>query len=260
MSAPQSSAKISLRQIVQRFRIVRDRPRTLREAFTRRFHLGSSIHTLEALKGISFSIAAGESLGIIGRNGSGKSTILRIIARIYRPTAGSVEVNGHVSPLIELGAGFHPELTGRENVVLAGALLGIEPAEMRKRMEAILGFAELTEFANAPVKQYSSGMFTRLAFAVATEIDPDILLVDEILAVGDEAFQRKCMERMNHLRREGKTIVFVSHDMNATRMLCDRVLVLEKGEIVAEGSPEAAITAYHKLLESSPPASAARPT
>lgn len=242
-------AKIRLHQVVQRFRIVRDRPHTLREAFARRFRLGSSIHVLEALKGISFSVKAGETLGIIGRNGSGKSTILRIIARIYRPTAGEVEVNGHVSPLIELGAGFHPELTGRENVILAGALMGIEPAEMRKKLGAILAFAELTEFVDAPVKQYSSGMFARLAFAVATEIDPDILLVDEILAVGDEGFQRKCLERMNRFRREGKTIVFVSHDMVITRALCDRVLLLEKGEIVTEGSPEAGIDRYHKLLE-----------
>ena len=250
-------AKVRLQQIVQHFRIVRDRPHTLREAFARRFRLGSNIGVLEALKGVSFSVASGETLGIIGRNGSGKSTILRIIARIYRPTAGTVEVNGHVSPLIELGAGFHPELTGRENAILAGALMGIAPVKMRKRLEAILAFAELSDFGDTPVKQYSTGMFARLAFAVATEIDPDILLVDEILAVGDEAFQRKCLERMNRFRREGKTILFVSHDMNLIRTLCNRVLLLEKGEIVMEGAPEEAIAHYQGLVGESWPGSGA---
>lgn len=253
-----SPIRLQLHNVVQRFRIVRDRPHTLREAFVRRFRSGSHIRDLEALKGVSLAALRGESLGIIGRNGSGKSTILRLVARIYRPTTGVVEVNGHVSPLIELGAGFHPELTGRENVVLAGALMGIDPREMRKRLEAILAFAELTEFGEALVKQYSSGMFARLAFAVATEIDPDILLVDEMLSVGDEAFQHKCLERMHRFRREGKTILFVSHDMNPIRSLCDRVILLDKGQIVTDGEPEQVIARYHELLQESRPTSATR--
>ena len=252
--------KIQLQNVVQRFRIVRDRPHTLREALARRFQVGSHIRELEALRNVSLLVRQGESLGIIGRNGSGKSTLLRLIVRIYRPTAGVVEVNGSVSPLIELGAGFHPELTGHENVILAGALMGISPSEMRKRLEAILAFAELTEFGEALVKQYSSGMYARLAFAVATEIDPDILLVDEVLAVGDEPFQQKCMERMHHFRRQGKTILFVSHDTGAIQSLCDRVILLHQGQVVADGKPEPVIARYHRLLQEPQPEQTGRPS
>ncbi len=244
-----NNVKIRFRQVVQRFRIIYDRPATLREAFVRVFRRSSDVHDFEALKGVSFQVSAGETLGIIGRNGSGKSTILKIIARVYQPTAGIVEVNGRISPLIELGAGFDQELTGRENVFLAAALMGLDSADTKARLDAILAFAELGEFIDAPVRQYSSGMFARLGFAVATEIDPDILLVDEVLAVGDEDFQHKCLERMNNFHRQSKAIVFVSHDMSSVQRLCDRVLLLDHGQVLAEGPPEPVIARYHELLQ-----------
>ena len=249
MSVAGNNVKIRFQQVVQRFRVIYDRPTTFRQAFARFFRQSFQIHEFDALKGISFGVMAGETVGIIGRNGSGKSTILKIIARVYRPTAGTVEVFGRVSPLIELGAGFHPELTGRENIILAGALMGIDPDDMRNRLDAVISFCELQDFIDAPVKQYSSGMFARLGFAVATEIDPDILLVDEILAVGDEAFQQKCLERMNNFRRQGKTIVYVSHDMNTVKSLCDRVLLLDHGQLLETGDPEQVISRYHELLQ-----------
>ncbi len=247
--------KIHLHEVVQRYRIIHDRPATLRQAFAGLFRYHSSIHNFEALKGVSFEVRAGETLGIIGRNGSGKSTLLKIIAGIFPPTTGTVEVNGSVSPLIELGAGFHPELTGRENIILGGALLGVDPVEMEVKVASIVAFAELEQFLDVPVKQYSSGMFARLGFAVATEIDPDILLVDEILAVGDEAFQQKCLERMSNFRRQGKTIVFVSHDLSGVQSLCDRVLLLDNGRVITEGTPEEAIARYHELLHHPAPGS-----
>ncbi len=242
------SRKIFLHQVVQRFRVIHDRPVTLRQAFARMFRYKSSVQDFEALRGVSFQVQAGETFGLIGRNGSGKSTILKIVARIFRPTQGTVEVNGSVSPLIELGAGFHPELTGRENIVLGGSLLGLDPAVMEEKVESIIAFAELQDFLDVPVKQYSSGMFARLGFAVATEINPDILLVDEILAVGDEAFQQKCMDRMSNFRRQGKTIIFVSHDFSAIRSICDRVLLLDHGRVITQGSPDEVIARYHELL------------
>ncbi len=248
MSLAETNLKIRFDRVVQRFRIIHNRPATLRQAFAGILRDGSSVHDFEALKGVSFHVRAGETVGLIGRNGSGKSTILKIIAGVYRPTVGMVEINGHVSPLIELGAGFHPELTGRENVILGGVLMGRDPEEMESKLAAILAFAELEEFMHAPIKQYSSGMLARLGFAVATQIDPDILLVDEILAVGDEAFQQKCLSRMNHFRRQGKTIVFVSHDLGAIRSLCDRVLLLDHGQIVCEGPPQDMADRYHQLL------------
>ncbi len=249
MSETCNNSKIRFHQVTQRFRVIYDRPATFRQAFARLFRQSSQIHEFEALKGVSFEIRSGETVGIIGRNGSGKSTILKIIARVYRPTAGTVAVVGRVSPLIELGAGFHPELTGRENIILAGALMGIDPGDMRDRMDAVISFCELADFIDSPVKQYSSGMFARLGFAVATEIDPDILLVDEILAVGDEAFQQKCLERMNNFRRQGKTIIYVSHAMNTVRSLCDRVLLIHHGQLVETGHPEQVIARYHDLLQ-----------
>ena len=254
MAVSYTDLKICFREVDQFFRIVYDRPTTLREAFARSFRRSSNVHAFQALKGVSFQARAGETLGIIGRNGSGKSTILKIIAGVYSPTAGEVEVKGHVSPLIELGAGFDPELTGRENVILGGALMGVDPLEMKDKMEAILAFAELDEFIDVPIKQYSSGMYARLGFAVATEINPDILLVDEILAVGDGAFQRKCLERMDNFHRQDKTIIFVSHDLGSVQRLCDRVLLLDHGRVLAEGSPEQVIARYQELLKPQPAA------
>lgn len=246
---------IRFQDVVQRFRVIHNRALTLRQAFAGVFRDRTTVHDFEALKRISFQVRAGETLGIIGRNGSGKSTILKIIAGVFRPSQGCVEVNGSVSPLIELGAGFHPELTGRENAILAGALMGIEPAVMQTRLGPILAFSELEDFFDVPVKQYSSGMFARLGFAVATEIDPQILLVDEVLAVGDWAFQQKCFERMVSFRRRAKTTVFVSHDMPTVEAVCDRVLLIDHGQLLAEGPAEAVIARYRALLQPPSPGS-----
>ena len=171
----------------------------------------------------------GQALGIIGRNGSGKSTLLKIIAGVYKPTMGTVEVNGTLAPLIELGAGFHHELTGRENILLNGLLMGYSKREMLERQQSIIDFADIGEFIDAPVKQYSSGMYMRLAFAVATEVDPQILLVDEILAVGDIGFQEKCFERIRRFRESGKTILLVTHNMDNVQQHCDRAILIDHG-------------------------------
>src|SRR5213593_3964413 len=175
-----------------------------------------------ALEDVSFEIEPGQTVGIIGQNGSGKSTLLQILAGIMRPTAGDCRVGGKVSALLELGSGFNPEFTGRENVFMNGAILGFDTREMQKRIDAIAHFAEIGDFMEQPVKTYSSGMFMRLAFAVAIHVDPDILLVDEALAVGDLVFQHRCMHRMNRLRENGKTILLVTHDLAAVTKLCDR--------------------------------------
>jgi ABC-type polysaccharide/polyol phosphate transport system ATPase subunit len=241
-----SPVRIYFEDVVQRFRVIRERPDTLREAFAHVFRNRTSYYNFEALKGVSFAVQDGEVLGIIGRNGSGKSTILKIMAGVYRPTAGLVKINGKVAALIELGAGFHPDLTGRENIVLNGLLLGLSKREIQSREEQILEFAELGEFIDSPVKQYSSGMFMRLGFAVATEVNPDILLVDEILAVGDEAFQRKCLARIEDFRRRGKTIIFVSHDVQSVCKLCTRTLLVGEGLILFDGPPEEGVMRYHE--------------
>jgi len=240
--------KIRLRDVRQRYKRIRKRSRSLRETLRRLYRREPILKQFDALKGVSFAVASGETLGLIGRNGSGKSTLLKIIARIFPPTAGTVEVNGAVSPLIELGAGFHLDLTGRENVVLAGVILGFTRREMEKKLDPILDFAGLQDFIDTPLRTYSSGMAARLGFAVATEIDPDILLVDEVLAVGDVGFQEKCLARMNNFRRLGKTMVFVSHDMEQVRQVCDRVLLLHEGELLAEGKPDEVIRRYLDLL------------
>jgi ABC-type polysaccharide/polyol phosphate transport system ATPase subunit len=244
-----NSARVCFENIVQRFRVIQERPDTLREAFAHLFRNRTSYYNFEALKGISFTIRDGEVVGIIGRNGSGKSTVLKIIAGVYRPTAGVVKVRGKVAALIELGAGFHPDLTGRENIVLNGLLLGMSKQEIQEREEQILEFAGLGEFINSPVKQYSSGMFMRLGFAVATEVDPDILLIDEILAVGDAAFQQKCMARIEDFRRRRKTIVFVSHSLGTVRTLCQRALLIQDGRLLEDGPAERVVSRYEELLE-----------
>jgi lipopolysaccharide transport system ATP-binding protein len=243
-----SEARIYFKNVVQRFRVIRERPDTLREAFTRILRYKSQFCDFEALKGISFTIDEGEAVGIVGRNGSGKSTTLKIMAGVYRPTSGRVKVNGHVAALIELGAGFHPDLTGRENIVINGLLLGLSRREIRAREEKIVDFAELGDFIDSPVKQYSSGMYMRLGFAVAAEVDPDILLIDEILAVGDAAFQQKCIARIEDFRRRGKTIVYVSHAPSTVKHLCTRALLIHEGILIAEGTPKEVFERYDELL------------
>ena len=185
---------------------------------------------------------------MIGRNGSGKSTAMKLIAGIFEPTSGTVEVSGRVAAMIELGAGFHHDLTGRENILINGLMLGLTKKEIRAKEQAIVDFADLGEFIDSPVKQYSSGMFMRLAFSIATEVDPEILLIDEILAVGDAEFQEKCHARIQDFRHRGKTIVLVSHNTAVVRAMCDRVILLDYGRILADGPPKQVIEHYDALV------------
>ena len=206
----------------------------------KRFRANSSPKTLMALRDVSFTVNAGEVLGVIGRNGAGKSTLLKILARITEPTSGRIELYGRVASLLEVGTGFHPELTGRENIYLNGAILGMTRDEIRNKFDEIVGFSEVEEFLDTPVKRYSSGMYLRLAFAVAAHMDPEILLVDEVLAVGDARFQKKCLDKMEDVRQAGRTVVFVSHNMPAITRLCPRTILIENGTIAFDGpSPEA---------------------
>jgi ABC-type polysaccharide/polyol phosphate transport system ATPase subunit len=251
-----STPSIEFQNVVQRFRIIHERSDTLREVFAKITRRQTSYHDFLALKNASFSVDRGEMLGIIGRNGSGKSTILKIIAGVYTPTSGDVRVEGSIAPLIELGAGFHHELTGRENILLNGLLLGLTRKQVLEREPCMIEFAELGDFIDAPVKQYSSGMYMRLAFSVAVAVDPDILLIDEILGVGDTRFQQKCMDRIRHFRSAGKTIVFVSHDLNRVRQLCDRVLLIHQGELIEDGPPTEVISRYEELMGQVPPVAA----
>lgn len=197
-----------------------------------------------ALKDVSFMVEHGETVGIIGPNGAGKSTVLKLISRIIEPTAGRVRANGRIGALLELGAGFHPDLTGRENIYLNGSLLGLSRAQIRRKLDDIIAFAEIERFIEVPVKHYSSGMYVRLGFSVAVHTDPQILLVDEVLAVGDAAFQRKCMERIDQMRREGVTVLFISHDAGMVQTICSRALWLDDGHLVADGSAEAVVARY----------------
>lgn len=212
-----------------------------------------------ALDGIDLDIQRGESLGIIGRNGAGKSTLLKVVAHVLRPTRGRVRVKGNVAPLIELGAGFHPELTGRENVYLNGAMLGFSQAQMKDRFARIVEFAELGTFIDAALRSYSSGMVVRLGFAVATEVDPDVLIVDEVLAVGDESFQEKCRARMADFRAKGTTILFVSHGLDTVRAVCDRAIWIDEGRILSSGPVEQVIDAYRSHLLHPPHSAATLP-
>lgn len=200
-----------------------------------------------ALKDISFDVEAGKTVGIIGANGAGKSTLLGILAGTMRPTEGSATVRGRVSSLLELGAGFHPDLTGAENVYLNGSILGLSRREIRSKFDEIVGFAELEQFIDAPVKHYSSGMYVRLGFAVAVEVDPDVLLIDEVMAVGDEAFKRKCLARIARFKREGKTLLVVSHDLDTITEISDTVLLLDSGRIVNVGEPGQVVDQYKSL-------------
>lgn len=199
---------------------------------------------LWALRDISFDVKHGEVLGLVGKNGSGKSTLLKILSAITLPTEGTVELEGRVGSLLEVGTGFHPELTGRENVYLNGAILGLRRGDIQKRFDEIVAFSEVERFLDTPVKHYSSGMYMRLAFAVAAHLEPDILLVDEVLAVGDMHFQRKCLGKVDLVAREGRTVVFVSHNMSAVKKLCHRVVYLEDGRVQASGETESVIAQY----------------
>ena len=241
---PSEAIAIRVANVTQKFRLIHERPDTLRELFSKFFRHTASFHDFEAVKDVSFEVPKGQMLGIIGRNGSGKSTLLKLIAGVYRPTRGKVQVQGTLAPLIELGAGFHHELTGRENILINGLLMGYSKREMMEREQSIIDFAEIGEFIDAPVKQYSSGMYMRLAFAVATEVNPQILLIDEILAVGDTGFQRKCFERIQAFRRSDKTILLVTHEMQQVLQFCDRAIYIDQGRVVADGHPREVVGVY----------------
>lgn len=214
-------------------------PRSAKQRWYREFH---------ALRNIDISVRKGETLGVVGRNGSGKSTLLQIICGTLEPTMGSVHVAGRIAALLELGAGFNPEFTGRENVMLYGTVLGLSRNQVEERFDEIAAFAEIGDFMDQPVKCYSSGMYVRLAFAVAINVTPDILVVDEALSVGDEAFQRKCFARINRIRDDGATVLFVSHSAGIVTQLCDRAVLLDRGELLSSGSPKFVVSRYHKML------------
>ncbi len=257
---------ISVRDLSKLYRIGarRDRYKTVRDSIAgmvaapfRRFHRTSREEQLEreeaiwALKDIAFDVQSGEVVGLIGRNGAGKSTLLKILSEITYPTEGRVEIRGRVGSLLEIGTGFHPELTGRENIFLNGAILGMTRAEIRRKFDEIVAFAEVTKFIDTPVKRYSSGMYVRLAFAVAAHLEPEILLVDEVLAVGDAQFQKKCIGKMGDVAKsEGRTILFVSHNMAAIEALCDRCLLLQGGRLAADGTTDRVVLQYQALTAS----------
>jgi lipopolysaccharide transport system ATP-binding protein len=212
---------------------------------------GTVLEEFWALRDISFDVSPGDRVGIIGRNGAGKSTLLKILSRITEPTEGRVRLRGRVASLLEVGTGFHPELTGRENIFLNGAVLGMTKVEIRRKFDEIVNFAEVEKFLDTPVKRYSSGMYVRLAFAVAAHLEPEILVVDEVLAVGDAAFQRKCLGKMEDVAsQEGRTVLFVSHNMAAIQTLCRRAIWLNEGKVERDGEPEPVINAYGKHLQS----------
>jgi ABC-type polysaccharide/polyol phosphate transport system ATPase subunit len=237
---------IRVDDVSKSFRIPEEQMHTFKE---RALHplRRSGHHTFPALEGISLDVRDGEFFGIVGRNGSGKSTLLKCLAGIYSATRGNIWMRGRMSPFIELGVGFNPDLAARDNVVLNGIMLGLTPREARARYEHVIEFAELEEFQELKLKNYSSGMHVRLAFAVAIQVDADILLIDEVLAVGDAAFQQKCFDVFNRLRDEGTTIVLVTHDMSSVTRFCHRAVLLERGKIVAEGAPEDVANRYLEL-------------
>ena len=237
---------IRLENVTLRYRIPKERIHSLKEYAIRRIQQRVSFDDFEALKAIDLSVEPGERIGVIGRNGAGKSTLFRIISRVLPPSEGRVFVAGRIAPILELGLGFHGELTGRENVMLQGALLGFSRAEVRERLERIVEWAELEDFIDAPTRTFSTGMASRLAFAVATDVDPDILLVDEALSVGDEKFQRKCHERMKGFHDRGKTMMLVSHSLSQIRDNCDRALWLHHGRVARDGDAVSVTEAYHQ--------------
>ncbi len=212
---------------------------------------GDSIEEFWALENISFDIEKGSTLGIIGRNGAGKSTLLKILSRITHPTEGSIKIHGQVSSLLEVGTGFHPELTGRENVFLNGAILGMSQAEIRSKFDEIVEFSGVEKFLDTPVKRYSSGMYIRLAFAVAANLEPDILIVDEVLAVGDAEFQKKCLGKMEEVGKDGRTVIFVSHNDHAIEKFCEKTIVLERGRVAIYDKTKVALDYYSKMAGAS---------
>lgn len=241
--------RVSKKYLIRREHERRDLPRSFRARF-KSFRRRSE--QFWALRDVSFEVTRGEALGIIGPNGAGKSTILKLLSNITAPTSGEIGIRGRLSALIEVGSGFHPELTGRENVFLSGSILGMRRREISEKLESIIDFAEVRQFIDTPVKRYSSGMYVRLGFSIAAHLHPDILLLDEVLAVGDAAFQSKCVKRISELKKSGTTIVFISHDLTSVELLCNRVLLLSRGRIAADGPPRDVITLYQQSCDSDP--------
>ncbi len=246
-----NEAAIELSHVTKRFKrtVLKSNYVTLKDFFLRRRRVPEKGRFIEVLNDITLTIPRGKTVGIIGRNGSGKSTLLKLIAGIYRPDSGHIRVNGKLSSLIELGAGFHPEFTGRENVFINGILLGLTKQEIRERFDQIVRFAELEDFIDMPVRTYSSGMYMRLGFSVAVHVDPEILLIDEVLAVGDESFGHKCKEVINQFKAATKTIVMVTHDMSAVEKWCDEAIWLHNGAIADRGEPRRIIDRYREKVK-----------
>jgi ABC-2 type transport system ATP-binding protein len=240
------AAAILVQKVSRHFRLYHERQSTIKERLLQ--FRRTPYDDFWALRNVSLEIEQGSTVGLIGANGSGKSTLLKLIAGILRPSEGEVRVRGRVAALLELGAGFQSDLTGRENIFLNGSLLGMSQRELTRRFDEIVAFAELEEFIDTQVRFYSSGMYVRLGFAIAVNVEPDILLIDEVLAVGDEAFQRKCLERIRSFQREGRTMVLVTHAVEQVRQTCDAAAVLDRGELVAEGPPGEAIRSYREHL------------
>ena len=240
---------ITVQNLSKLYRIGKKRSGSFREAVSDKaaeiFSSKNDVTDFWALKEVSFEVEKGEVLGVIGRNGAGKTTLLKILSRITEPTGGSVTIDGRVSSLLEVGTGFHPELTGRENIFLNGAILGLKRAEIREKFDEIAAFSGVEQFLDTPVKRYSSGMYVRLAFAVAAHLEPEILIVDEVLAVGDMEFQKKCLGKMKDVsEQEGRTVLFVSHNLSAARSLCSKTIVLDSGEKIFEGETDRALEFY----------------
>ena len=241
--------RVSKRYLIRREKDRNELPRSLTARFK---SLRRRSEQFWALRDVSFNVERSEALGIIGPNGAGKSTILKLLSNITTPTSGEIGIRGRLSALIEVGSGFHPELTGRENIFLSGSILGMRRREISERLESIIDFAEVRQFIDTPVKRYSSGMYVRLGFSIAAHLHPDILLLDEVLAVGDAAFQAKCVKRICELKKSGTTIVFISHDLTSVELLCNRVLLLSHGRIAADGPPRDVITLYQQSCETDP--------
>lgn len=248
-----AEAAIELRRVGVRYRLPRGGTRSIKEYTLLRLRGRAIFDELWAVRDLDLQVAPGERLGVLGRNGAGKSTLLQVIARVVAPTVGAAAVRGRVAPLLQLGAGFDPELTGRENVFLNGVLLGMRRAEIRARFDAIVDFAELADFVDVQLRTYSSGMAARLGFAVATAAEPDVLLLDEVLAVGDEAFQAKCLARMDDIAARGTTMVLVTHDPKLVVERCTRAIWLEAGRLRADGEPADVVDAYHAFLADKAP-------
>jgi ABC-type polysaccharide/polyol phosphate transport system ATPase subunit len=241
---------IRLDNVSKRFILRPDGARSLQELVIGFWRKRLPPEEFWALKDISFDVKRGEAVGLIGPNGAGKSTILKLITRIIEPTAGNIEVNGRVAALLELGAGFHPDLTGRENVFLNGSILGLSRGEIRKRFDSIIEFSGIGRFVDVPIRHYSSGMQVRLGFSIATAVDPDVLLIDEVLAVGDQAFQAKCLQRITEVLQQGTTLLYVSHDADTVRKICSRVVRLEEGRLHSKGGPIEVVNTYLRDVSS----------